>query len=346
MSGAHPELQKEPVAIPRPGPSPEKFFETLTAYQHTAALKAAIELDLFTAIGDGQNTVQALAKRINGSARGVRIICDCLAVIGFLSKTENCYSLTADSAAFLDTKSSEYAGSAKDFLASPIMMEGFKDLATVVRSGRPLAEHPFSGVEHPIWIEFARSMAPLISRPAQETAKLLDNESEMKVLDVAAGHGMFGIAIAQRNLKAKIVALDFPSVLTVARENATRFGLLDRYSLLPGSALEVELGSGFDVVLLPNLLHSFDRATNGLLLKNAFAALEPKGRVVVVEFAPEEDRVSPRLPALFALMMLGNNNGDAYTVSEYRAMLDSAGFSDCRVHSLTSTPFTAIVAAK
>lgn len=327
-------------------PSANQLFETLTAYQHTAALKAAIELDLFTAIGVGHNTVSSLASRINGSDRGVRILCDCLVVIGFLTKGEGRYGLTADSSVFLDKKSHAYLGSAKNFLASPIMMEGFKDMATVVRLGRPLADHPFSGVEHPIWVEFARSMVPLLYLPAHETAKLLNNESEMKVLDVGAGHGLFGITIAQRNPRARIVALDFPSVLTVANENARRSGVSERYSLLPGNALEIDLGAGFDVVLVTNLLHSFDRASNELLLKKAHGALSPKGRVVVVEFAPNEDRVSPRVPALFALTMLGNNAGDAYTVSEHQAMLNAAGFSDCQVHALAATPFTAIVAAK
>jgi 4-hydroxy-tetrahydrodipicolinate synthase len=67
------------------------------------------------------------------------------------------------------------------------------------------------------------------------------------------------------------VALDFPSVLTVATENATRCRLSDRYSLLPGNALEVDLGTGFDVVLVPNLLHSLDRATNELPRKAAWS---------------------------------------------------------------------------
>jgi SAM-dependent methyltransferase len=136
-------------------------------------------------------------------------------------------------------------------------------------------------------------------------------------------------------------------VLTVAKENAARYGVSDRYSLLPGNALEVDLGTGFDAVLVPNLLHSLDRAINEFLLERLHGALAPKGRVVVVEFAPNEDRVSPRLPALFALTMLANNpGGDAYTVSEHRAMLNRAGFSDCEVHSLSPTPFTAITAAK
>jgi hypothetical protein len=238
MSTAPPELQSTPIQGAHPGPSPDKLFETLTAYQHTAALKAAIELDMFTAIGIGQNTVASLASRIHGSERAVRIICDCLVVIGFLTKNDNRYSLTADSAIFLDKKSQAYLGSAANFLASPIMVEGFKDLATVVKSGRPLRDQPFSAVEHSIWVEFARSMAPLMYVPSRATAKLLCSEMKMKVLDVAAGHGLFGIAVAQRNPEAMIVALDFPSVLTVASENATRAGVSDRYTLLPGDALE------------------------------------------------------------------------------------------------------------
>jgi len=346
MNTAQSELQKAAVQGEQAGPSVEKVFETMTAYQQTAALKAAIELDLFTAIGEGLNTASSLARKISGSERGVRIICDYLVVIGFLTKRNNLYGLTADSAVFLDKKSPAYAGSMKNFLASPLMMAGFKDLATVVRSGRPLTDQPFSGVEHPMWVEFARSMVPFIYRAAQETAKLLSCESEMKVLDVAAGHGLFGITIAQRNPKARIVALDFPSVLTVADENSRLAGLSHRYSLLPGDALEVDLGTGFDVVLIPNVLHGWDRATNEVVLKKAYRALAHKGRAIVVEFAPNEDRVSPRTPAMFALMMLGLNQGDAYTVPEHWEMLSNAGFSNFQVHSLLPTPFTAIVASK
>ncbi|MBV9304478.1 MAG: methyltransferase domain-containing protein [Acidobacteriaceae bacterium] len=345
MSTASPELETTSVPGSHLSASPDKIFETLTAYQHTEALKAAIELDLFTAIAGGQNTVASLARMIQGSERGVRILCDCLVVLGFLTKTDHRYGLTAESAAFLDKNSGSYLGSAKNFLSSPLMMQVSRDLATVVRSGRPVAE-PFSGIEHPIWVEFARSMAPLQHRPAQETAELLSSESEMKVLDIAAGHGLFGIAIAKRNPRARIVALDFPSVLNVASENAARYGVSDRYSLHPGDALKIDLGSGFDAVLVPNLLHSFDRASNVLLLKKVHAALAPKGRVIIVEFTPNEDRISPRVPALFALIMLANNLGDAYTVSEHRAMLGSAGFPDCEIHPLPRTPFTAIVSVR
>jgi len=174
-------------------PAPEKFFETMVAYQRAAALKAAIDLDLFTAIGDGRMTASALAEEVRGVERAVRMLCDSLVVLGFLTKGGPCYGLTSDSAAFLDRNSPMYAGSARNFLASSFVVDGFRDLAAVVRSGHPIADQKLAVEEHYAWAEFARSMASLSYLVAQETAKLLHRDSEIKVLDVAAGHGMFGI---------------------------------------------------------------------------------------------------------------------------------------------------------
>lgn len=329
-------------------PSPDKFFETMVAYQRTAALKAALDLDLFTAIGEGQKTVSALAARVHGVERAMRMLCDSLVALGFLNKGENSYGLTADSAAFLDKRSPAYVGTARNFLASPLVVDGFRDLAAVVRSGRPMSDQPFAEeYKHAAWAEFARNMAPLSYLVAQETAKLLDQNSTIKVLDVAAGHGMFGIAMAQQNPRAKIVALDWPPILAVAEENAKRFAVSERYTLLPGNALEADLGTGFDAAVMPNVMHLWDRPTNVRFLKKIHAALAPKGRGVIVEFVPNEDRVSPPVPALFALNMLANTSaGDIYTVSEHRAMLREAGFPACQVQQLPRTPHTTITASK
>jgi ubiquinone/menaquinone biosynthesis C-methylase UbiE len=347
MNTTQVELNNIPVAGVRSGPSPEKFFETMVAYQRTAALKAAIDLDLFTVIANGQKTISALAKQLKGSERGVRILCDTLVVIGFLTKDKDGYGLTGDSAAFLDKKSPAYTGSAANFLASSFVMDGFKDLAAVVRSGQPLGDRALSEGDHPVWPEFARSMAPLSHVVAQETAKLFNADSEMSVLDVAASHGMFGIAVAQRNPRASIVASDWRSVLAIAQENAKRAGVSDRYKLLPGDALEVDFGTGFDAIMVPNLLHMWDRATIERFLKKVHDALAPKGRAIIVELAPNDDRTSPSVPALFALNMLANTSaGDAYTVSDYAVMLDHAGFSNCEVRPLAPTAHTAFIAAK
>ena len=347
MSTAQLQQQTTPQSGMHPPPSPARFVDAMTAYQRTAALKAAIELDLFTAIGEGLKTVPELAQRCRASERGIRVLCDLMVIGGFLTKSENRYHTTAESAVFLDKKSPAYVGSATTFLASPLVTEAFKDLAAVVRSGRPLSDEAFTEGENPVWMDFARSMAPLSYPVAQETEKLVRTDEEIKVLDVAAGHGLFGIAVAQHNPKAKVVALDGPSVLTVAKENAERFRVSDRYTLLPGDALEVTYGTGFDVVLVPNLLHHWDRATIHRFLLKVHSALAPKGRVVVVEFAPNDDRITPPEVAAFAVnMLVHTSGGDAYTASEHREMLLNSGFSDCEVHPLRPTPHTAIIAAR
>lgn len=331
--------------------SPNRFFETMHAYQRTAAMKAAIELEVFTAIGETSATVPDLVQRVNASARGLRALCDFLVVMGFISKfidePEPRYSLTPDSSMFLNKRSQRYIGSATNFMGSHEWIDSFRDLADVVRTGGPLPKQRHLAQDHPLWLDFARSMAPIIYPIAQQTANLLSLGSNAKVLDIAASHGIFGIEVAKQNPGARIVALDFQSVLTVAKENAARFGVSHRYTLLAGDALVVPFGEGFDAALVPNLLHHWDRQTISTFLKKVYAALSPNGKIVVVEFAPNDDRVSPPIPASFVInMLVSTPGGNAYTLSENLEMLREAGFSECETHSLLPTPETAIIGVK
>src|SRR5712692_11688954 len=100
-------------------------------------------------------------------------------------------------------------------------------------------------------------MAPMMMPAAQAIAALLDVApgTPFRVLDVAAGHGVFGITIAQRNPRAEVVAVDWASVLAVAEENARSAGVQDRYRKLPGDAFKVDFGTGYDVALVTNFLH-------------------------------------------------------------------------------------------
>lgn len=327
--------------VQTPEPSPMLIFQTMNAFQQTAALKAAIEVDLFTAIGEGNSTADKLALRCRASERGIRILCDYLTVVGFLSKADFHYRLTPDAATFLDRRSPACIASAVNFLTAPPMMEAFKDLTAVVRrGGTVLSEHGSMEPENPVWIEFARSMAPLMRMPAELIADLVQAEARerWKVLDIAAGHGLFGIAIARRNPNAAIVAVDWPGVLEVAKENARAAGLDGRYSTIPGSAFDVDFGSGFDLVLLTNFLHHFDPPTCEKLLRKVHAALRPGGRAVTLEFVPNEDRVSPPSAATFSMIMLGTTpSGDAYTFPEFEQMFRKAGFARSELHPLRPT---------
>jgi ubiquinone/menaquinone biosynthesis C-methylase UbiE len=329
-------------------PSPDRFFDAINSYQKTAAIRAAVHLDVFTAIDEGARTLTAIAKRCEAPERGMRILCDYLAIIGFLRKTGETYHLGPDEAVFLSRRSPAYLGTTVDFLASPQMMGNFDSLADTIRRGTiaPSNNNTVSE-ENLIWVEFARGMTPSMVPRAEAIANVLgiSPAEPLRVLDIAAGHGIFGVVLAQRNPRAEVVALDWPAVLEVARENAVNAGVGDRYQLLPGDAFQVDFGSGFDVALITNFLHHFDRATCVTFMRRVAGALKPHGRAVILEFVPNDDRISPPMAAAFALTMLaGTPGGTAYTLAELREIAHEAGFTAVTAHP--EPPQTIVVAVK
>jgi 2-polyprenyl-3-methyl-5-hydroxy-6-metoxy-1,4-benzoquinol methylase len=331
-----------------PAPTPELYFDTIFAYQKTAALRAAVHLSLFTAIDEGARTVAQIAARIGAPERGIRVLCDYLTTNGFLRKAGETYDLTPDSATFLSARSPAYLGTTADFLASPDLMRNFDTLTDTIRRGTiaPVNNNTVAD-DNPMWVQFARAMAPMMMPPAFGIADALGVASAgpLHVLDIAAGHGAFGIVLAQKNPGVDVVAVDWAGVLEVAKENAVAAGVGGRYRLLPGDAFKVDYGTGFDVALITNFLHHFDRATCVSFLRRVAAALKPGGRAVVLEFVPNDDRVSPPMAAAFAITMLaGTPAGSAYTFAELREMSREAGFTSAVAHPVP--PQTIVIATK
>jgi len=332
-----------------PPPSPQLFFETVNAFHKTEALKTAIELGLFTAIAQGQQKAEDIAATCNASARGTRILCDFLVVNGFLTKAANRYAMTRDSAVFLDQRSPAYLGSALRFLLLPSTIEDYRHLTEAVRTGGTTRKENSLTPEHPMWVEFARGMAPLMAMPAEQLAKMLraDEGHKWKVLSLAVGHGLYDITLARHNPNAEVWAVDWANVLEVAGENAAKAGVAGRYHTIPGSAFEVDYGEGYDLALVVNFLHHFDLITCEKLLRKVHGALKPGGRAVILEFVPNEDRVSPPLPASFSLIMLaGTPAGDAHTFKEFQQMLGNAGFRSSELHPLPPTFFNVVLGQK
>lgn len=331
-------------------PSPQLFFRLINAYQTTDALKAAIELEVFTAIGEGNTTAAEIAKRCGTAERGMRILCDYLTTIEVLTKENATYGLTLDSSVFLDKRSPAYLGSAIDFLCSPMLAESRGNLADAVRRGGTVMENDgTTGPENPVWVKFARAMAPMMAMPSKLLAKLVDPTADrpLKILDIAAGHGFYGIAFARNNPKVEVTAVDWNPVLEVAKENAAKAGVADRYKTIGGSAFDVEFGSGYDLVLLTNFLHHFDVPTCEGLLRKVRAALADGGRAVTLEFVPNEDRVSPPDTARFAMVMLSSTPaGDAYPFSNLESMFSNAGFSRSTLHPLPPTIEQVVISDK
>lgn len=340
-----------PERQPTGQPTPALLFDTINAHQRTEAIKSAIELNLFTAISEGKTNAREIAQACQASERGIRILCDYLVIIGFLTKESEKYGLTPDTATFLDKRSPAYMGSVIDFMLSPMLTDNFKRLTEAVKKGGSAAgdDEAVVAPDHPVWVKFARAMAPMMAMPAELIARLVDpNENQkLKILDIAAGHGLFGLAFARQNPKSEVTAVDWSNVLEVAKENAQLAGVSDRYHTRPGSAFDVDYGTGYDIVLLTNFLHHFDVPTCEALLRKVSASLADGGRAVTLEFVPNDDRVTPPQAAAFSMMMLGATpGGDAYTFAELDRMFHNAGFTRSELRELPPTIERVVISHK
>ncbi len=264
-----------------------------------------------------------------------------------LHKHGDRYELTADAKVFLDRKSPAYLGGAVSFMLAPEMKESFHQLtAAVRRGGTAISDEGTVSHDNPIWVEFARAMAPMMQMPAR----------------VAGGPGRrryrATAARARCRCGARVVWHHDRGSLSPGprhrtrlaqcaggrKENARRAGVAERHALRPGSAFDVDWGGPYDIVLLTNFLHHFDLPTCEQLAAKAYAALAPGGRALTLEFIPEPDRITPPSTANFALVMLATTaHGDAYTFAELDATFARAGFVRSEFHALPPTTQQAVV---
>jgi ubiquinone/menaquinone biosynthesis C-methylase UbiE len=326
--------------------SDNPIYSIALAYQTTAALVAAVKLDVFSLIGAGSNTTDLLSSKTGASIRGLRILCDYLTVIGLLNKEDSIYGLTPEARRYLDTSSSGAVASFIDFFAAPEMISLFlNDPVSYVRHGGALGLGNLSP-DNPIWLRFAKAVVPFATPAAKRIAMYVSTLEERPhtVLDVASGHGLYGIEVARVCVDAIVTAVDSDEVLTLARANAKSAGIDHRYVTVPGSAFDVEWGSRFDLILLPNFLHHFNHDECIVLLRKIRNSLSSEGRAFIIEFVPNEDRVSPPFQASFAFWMLASTpSGDAYTLSDLGSMAYDAGFARITARALPPTPQTLVI---
>jgi hypothetical protein len=305
-----------------------------------AALRSAIELGVFTAVGAGSRSLRDIGRSIRSSERGTRILCDAMVVMGFLGKTvRGQYRLTPDSAAFLDRRSPYYMG---ELAKLSLQADAWPHLAApweAVRAGRStMGRDADMEVELAEWKDFAGAIAPMMAVPAKSLAQFLfpgRGFPACDVLELAAGHGLFGVEIGRRNKRARITALDWPSVVGYARVNASKARLGKRFSAIGGSVFQADFRGPYDLVLIANFVHMLSPEQNTRMFAKARAALKPGGRMALFEFVVNDDRVSPELSAIFAMAMLtATEGGDTYTLKELDRMCRAAGFSRCEMHSL------------
>ncbi len=252
----------------------------MTAFEQTAALNAAIRVGLFTAVAHGAHDADLLAKRCGCAPRAARILADVLTVHGLLTKQEGRYALAADAALFLVAPSPSYIGEAARFLASPEKIDlYFTDPEGWATRGGPAGLANVTP-ESSVWVDFARGMANFMAPVATGVAEMLQVRlapAPSRILDIAAGHGLFGISCLKVFPGSEVVAMDWAPVLAVAADTAAYAGVEDRWKAQPGSAFDLEARAAYDLVLVPNFLHHFDPPTCVAFLRQVAETLKPGG---------------------------------------------------------------------
>ena len=306
---------------------PSRIFDTLTAYWRTAALSAAIDLDLFTALGRRARTASQLAADCGAEHSALRVLCDALVSQGFLRARNGRYRSAADAVRFLDARSPDSLVALPRFLNARPVTGAFANLAATVRRG-PSSAGAASNTR--VWTTFASATVALRRCGAIDIADELERRriSRGRILDVGAGASPLGIELLRRARDASLVAQDRASVARVAQRRAAEAGVGARVTTLPGDAATVDWGGPFDLVLMVNVLDYFDASARRRLARKARAALRPGGVLVISAPLLNGNRQSPPDAVAYNLLLLAlQSSGRASTFLEMRQLLRDAGFA-------------------
>jgi ubiquinone/menaquinone biosynthesis C-methylase UbiE len=288
---------------------------------------------VFDLLDESPKTIKELAKKSGASVRGLTAIANALVGFNFLSRHGERYKLTPESAAFLVSTKPGYQGALFNHMSGQILPT-WLHLPKVVRTGKPvdLVNEQKRGAA--FFSKFVESIFPLSYMPARslgEHLKLSKTKTPVSVLDIAAGSGVWGIALAEQSPLVSVSAVDWAPVLPVTKKVAKRQGVGNRLKTIPGDLLKVDYGTGHQIATLGHILHSEGRERSRQLLRKVFKALASGGTIAIAEFVPNDERTGPPAPLIFAINMLVNTTvGDTFTFAEISKWLREAGFEKPR----------------
>lgn len=317
-------------AMSNAAPTPEKIMRYAWGYAPPLILEAAVRTRIFDVLNEGPKTVAETSAATGASERGLSAIMNALVGLEFLTRGhDGRYSLTPDSAAFLVSSKPEYFGG---FLAhiSQQLIPDWLNLTAVVETGKPANSVNRRSQGAPFFEQFVAGLFAMnygSAVAAAEELRVASATGPVQVLDLAAGSGVFGIAIAQRSPHVTVTAVDWPSVLEITRKTAAQCGVADRFQYIAGDLDSADFGKGHNVATLGHILHSEGEARSRSLLRKTYDALAPGGTIVIAEFLVNADRRGPLNGLLFDVnMLIHTDAGATYSFEEIRGWLEECGF--------------------
>ncbi len=314
--------------------TPERLQQFGFAYAPPLIISAAVNNRVFDALQSGAKTVDQVKKETGASQRGLRAIMDALVGLELLKKDRHAkYSLTPESQAFLV---SDNPGTLAGFFRSilPVMISRWLQLTDIVRDGRPAVavNQETEGTE--FFSQLVETIIPMSYPSAQKLADHLNiakANDETHVIDLAAGSGIWGIALAQKSPRLRVTAVDWAGMIPTTKRVTAGFGVRDRFDFIKGDLLEATFGQGYDVATLGHILHSEGEERSRQLIKKAFLALKSGGTIAIAEWLVNDDRTKPLPSLMFSVQMLVNTEkGDTFSFNEIKDWLEEAGFEKVR----------------
>jgi (2Fe-2S) ferredoxin/SAM-dependent methyltransferase len=324
--GHREKLRTATEAREKTGTLPEDLNQLLRGFMPSRCLLTALELDLFTAVGDGASAEQAGAK-INASARATAMLLNVLVALGLLSKNGDTYKNTAGSARFFVQGSKD--NHRNGLLHNANIWHRWSTLTEAVRRGGSI---PIDRAGTPEWTKnFIAGMQHNAKDRAPLVVNALGTANVRRILDLGGGSGIYSIAFAQANPEVKCEILDLPEVVPLTTEYVNRAGVQSQVSVRAGNMLGDDFGRGYDIIMLNAICHMFSEEQNRHIFRRARAALAPNGRLVVQDFILNPDKTGPLHAVLFSInMLVGTEGGASYSELEYTSWMKDAGLVDVR----------------
>jgi C-methyltransferase len=284
------------------------------------------------------------------TARSTGILLDALAVLGLVVRSEASYELAPLARGFLLPGGPTYLGDLSNIFSGPLLWDAFGKLTEAVRAGGSVMEKHAEAPSHPFWETFAKSSAafafPSGEALASHLAPMTKGSKPVRVLDVAAGSGIYGYTLL-RSPNVEVTFLDWPNVLPETRAWGERLGAdMSRARFLPGSLFEVDLGGPYDVVLASHLFHHFDRKTCQSLTQRLAGALAPGGRLAVNDFVTGAAIENPGATMFSLIMLVWTRSGESDAERDPAGWISEAGLGRPSAHPLPGTPTTWLTAER
>ena len=302
--------------------------ELAGGYRQSQILFTAMEAEIFGLLKEPR-TADDVAAEVGWSPRGTRMLLDGLVAIELLRKDANGYSNTPAASACLVKGAPAYQGNI--IRHNRACRDAWLTLGEAVRTGT--SAKPSEGERSPDELrDFILGMANIGRMSAREIVAKVDLSPYHHVLDAGGGPASYSIAFLKPHPHMRATLFDRPEVIHIAREEVAKAELEDRFAYRSGDLIDDDIGSGYDLVLVSNIIHSMSADHSRELVAKCSAAMKSGGLLIIKDFLMDEDRAAPSFGHLFAINMLVNTaEGDTYSVSDVEEWTRDAGFIDGRV---------------